>query len=76
MSQWISELNTWVYGVVSGLIAGIIWLIRKVITNERQVELLKQEITLREETRKETEQEIKEHLSELRSDIKGLLNRK
>lgn len=75
MSQWVSELNTWVYGIVTGLIAGIIWLIRKVVTNEKQLDLLKQELTTREEYRKEAEQKINEHLSELRSDIKNLLSK-
>lgn len=75
MSQWISELNTWVYGIVTGLLAGILYLVRKIHTNEKQIELLKQEIATREEYRKDNDTQIKEQLKELRDDIKSILNK-
>lgn len=75
MNDWISEINVWLYGIVSGLIAGIIWLLRKVNTNEAQIELLKKEIELRTEAAKDSEAEIKAHLSEMRSDIKSLMSK-
>lgn len=72
MSDWISELNTWVYGVASAAAVGIVTLIRKINTNEKQITLLKQEIALREEYRKARDEAFNAQLSEIRDDVKQL----
>ena len=68
-----SDLNTWLYGVASALAGFVFVLIRKVLTNEKQVELLKQQLTLQEESRKERDNYIQSQLSELRTDVKILM---
>lgn len=75
IEKLIGDWSTWMYGLISGLVAGVIYLIRKINTNEKQIELLKQEIGIREETRLRSETEIKEHLRELRDDIKSLMHK-
>lgn len=76
MSDWISELNTWVYGVASSAAFGIVYLIRKINTNEKQITLLKQEIALREEYRKARDETLNNQLSEIRDDVKQLMGNK
>lgn len=73
MNEWISALNDWVYGVVAALAVSIVGLVRKVYTNERQIELLQTEIKMRDEQRKAQDDSVKEQLGELRSDIKTLM---
>jgi hypothetical protein len=73
MSEWIGEVNTWLYGIASAAVGAVVVLIRKINTNEKQIELLKQEIATREEFRRERDNEIKGQLSELRSDVKVLM---
>lgn len=75
IDKLIGDWSTWMYGLVSGLIAGVVYLVRKINTNEKQIELLKQEITLREEVRLRSEDEIKGHLRELRDDIKSIMHK-
>jgi uncharacterized membrane protein (DUF106 family) len=71
--DWIGEINTWLYGIASASVGAIIVLVRKINTNEKQIELLKREIATREEFRKERDEEIKGQLKELRSDVKALM---
>ena len=73
MYDWISEINTWLYGIASGAVGAVIVLIRKINTNEKQIDLLKAEIATREEFRRERDEEIKGQLAELRSDVKALM---
>jgi hypothetical protein len=73
MNEWISEINVWLYGIASGAVGAIIVLVRKINTNEKQIDLLKAEIATREEFRKERDEEIKGQLAELRSDVKALM---
>lgn len=73
MNDWISEINVWLYGLASACVGAIIVLVRKIHTNEKQIEMLKQEIATREEFRRERDNEIKGQLAELRSDIKALM---
>lgn len=73
MSEWFGEINTWLYGIASGAVGAVIVLVRKINTNEKQIDLLKQEIATREEFRKERDEEIKGQLAELRSDVKALM---
>lgn len=73
MNRLWEDLNMYVYGVISALATGVVLLVRKVITNERQIDLLRQEITLRNETYQEANKEMKEQLSEIRADVKQLM---
>lgn len=73
MDKIWEDLNMYVYGVISALATGVVLLVRKVITNERQIDLLRQEITLRNETYQEANKEMKEQLSEIRADVKQLM---
>ena len=73
MDRLWEDLNMYVYGVISALATGVVLLVRKVITNERQIDLLRQEITLRNETYQEANNEMKEQLSEVRADVKQLM---
>lgn len=47
-------------GIVGLLVAGIGWLIRRVLTNEKQIALLEAEINRRNEDLKEMKNDIKE----------------
>jgi len=61
-----------VYGVASSAAFGIVYLIRKINTNEKQIDLLKAEIALREEYRKARDEALNAQLSEIRDDVKQL----
>lgn len=71
-----SDINNWVYGLVTALISGIIILIRKVLTNEKQIQLLEADIKRREEYNREKFEEIKIQLTEVKHDIKELIRSK
>jgi hypothetical protein len=58
------NLNMWLYGVVTALITGVMILVRKVFTNERQIDLLTQKLEM-----------FEEDVGEMKSDIKELLKR-
>lgn len=73
MDRLWEDLNMYVYGVISALATGVVLLVRKVITNERQIDLLRQEITIRNETYQKANDEMKEQLSEIRLDVKQLM---
>lgn len=67
-----SNVNTWLYGIAMTLLGGIVYLIRRVFTNQAEIELLKQRLELYEHYRKEQTSEIKNQLIEIRSDLKAL----
>ena len=73
MDKLLEDINMYIYGVISALATGVVLLVRKVITNERQIDLLRQEINLRNESYQEANREMKEQLSEIRSDVKQLM---
>lgn len=50
-------------------------LVRKILTNEKQLELLKQQLALQEENRKERDAVIQSQLSELRDDVKEIMRK-
>lgn len=64
-----SEINTWLYGVASALAGFVVILIRKVFTNEKQIELLKQQINFQ----KEQFTDLQNDLKEVRDDVKALI---
>ena len=76
MDKFWEDINMYVYGVISALATGVVLLVRKVITNERQIDLLRQEITIRNESYNQAYGELKEQLSEIRLDVKQLMKEK
>jgi sensor histidine kinase YesM len=71
-------LNYIIGSLVSALFAGITWLIRRVLTNEKQIALLQLEIRDRDVRRQEDReimQEIKADLKEVKRDIIELYKR-
>lgn len=63
---------------VAAIFSGITWLIRRVLTNEKQIALLQNEIRSRDERRKEDREimnEIKSDLKEMKRDIIDLYKR-
>jgi hypothetical protein len=67
------SLAGWIVVTIGG---GFLWVIRRVFTNQKQIELLQKELNTREEMRqrdREDLQEVKGDVKELRADIKGLL---
>lgn len=76
----IEQVST---SLLAGLIAtiggGILWLVRRVLTNQRQIELLQSEIRHRDSIRqidRAAVQEIKEDVKAMRVEIKELFRRK
>lgn len=64
---------------VTSIGGGILWLVRRVLTNQRQIELLQSEIRHRDSIRqidRAAVQEIKEDVKAMRSEIKELFRRK
>lgn len=75
MNAWIGEINVWLYGIASASAGAIVMLIRKINTSEKQIDLLRQEISIREEYNKEKIGRIEGSLSEIRTDIKLLIGK-
>lgn len=61
--------------ILVSLAGGVGFLIRKIFTSERQIDLLKQELQHLQESRDAHDKELKEQLSEMRADIKNILSR-
>ncbi len=70
-----SDFNMWLYGLVTALISGVIYLVRRVFTNEKQIDLLKQKLETMETYRFERDQKLEHQLIEIRSDVKSLMRR-
>lgn len=68
-----SNVNTWLYGIAMTLLGGIIYLVRRVFTNQAELELLKQRLELYEHYRKEQTAVIHNQLIEIRTDIKSIM---
>lgn len=67
-----------VAGVISSMFAGVTWLVRRVLTNEKQIALLQVEIKDRDVRRQEDREimnEIKTDLKEVKRDIIDLYKR-
>jgi hypothetical protein len=60
-----SSAVSWAVVAIGG---GFVWLIRRVFTNQKQIELLQRDLKLREETR----QRDREDLQEVKADVKEL----
>lgn len=70
-----NNLNVWLYGIAMALLGGIVYLIRRVFTNQAEMKLLQQRLELYEHYRKEQTAEITNQLIEIRTDIKALMRK-
>lgn len=68
-----SNVNTWLYGIAMTALGGIVYLVRRVFTNQAEINLLKQRLELYEHYRKEQTAEITNQLIEIRADVKALI---
>jgi hypothetical protein len=62
-------------GLVAAVFSGISWLVRRVLTNEKQIELLQREIISRDARREEDREimrDIQSDLKEVKRDILDL----
>jgi len=62
--------------ILVSVAGGIGFLIRKIFTSERQIELLKQELVNLQDGRQVHDKNVDNQLSEIRHDIKNLLSRR
>lgn len=72
MANWADTVEKATQDVASYILvtlaAGFFWVIRRVFTNQKQLELLDREIKARDETR----QRDREDMQELKGDVKAL----
>lgn len=61
--------------ILVSVAGGIGFLIRKIFTSERQIELLKHELRNLQKSREDHDDDLKGQLTEIRHDIKNLLSR-
>lgn len=73
MVDWWTHLNNLIYAIVTALVGAFVLLVRKILTNEKQIALLKQEIVDRNRHREENDKRVDNILTELRNDVKDLL---
>lgn len=84
MFDWWTQLNNFIYVIMGSIVGAFVLLVRKIFTNERQIELLKAEIKQRNESRKDYDENLRveladnrsnidKQLAEIRHDIKNLL---
>lgn len=80
IGERIEQVGTSVVtAVVLAIGSGLTWLIRRVLTNQKQIELLQSEIRHRDQMRREDRdavKEIKDDVKALRSDIQSMFRRK
>jgi hypothetical protein len=67
----------------AAIVSGSVWLVRRILTNQKQIELLQREIAMRDERRRDDRQfiessfdDVKSGMNEMREDIRTLFNRK
>lgn len=71
-------LNYVVSGLIAAVVGGVTWLVKRVLTNQEEIALLKAEIAARDIRRQEDReimQEIKTDLKEVKRDIIELYKR-
>ena len=59
--------------------SGVWWLVRRIFTNQQQIELLQREIEVRDERRDEDREalsEVRQDVREMRSEIREILQQK
>lgn len=73
MLNWWDSLQNFIYVVMGAIVGAFVLLIRKVLTNDTEIKMLKAEIKQRNEHREEKDAEMNAQLAEIRSDIKRLI---
>lgn len=73
--NWWESLNNFIYIVMGAVAGAVAFLVRKVLTNDKQIALLEAEIKQRNETRIERDNNLDDQLSEIRTDIKRLIGK-
>lgn len=75
---WWDKAEGYVYGsiaaLLSAIMSGVFWLVRRVFTNQRQIELLTNEIAHRDELRagdREDMRDVKASISRIESVLLG-----
>ncbi|NSY36860.1 hypothetical protein [Leisingera sp. ANG59] len=64
---------------VAAIGSGGLWLVRRIFTNQQQIELLQREIEVRDERRDEDREalaEVRQDVREMRGEIREILHRK
>jgi hypothetical protein len=70
MEHWINEIIT---GLVASVFASIAWLVRTVLTNNKKIEMLQQDIANRDARRDDDRKvvdEIKSEMKDLRNELR------
>lgn len=65
-------------GLISACGAGFLWIVRRVLTNQRQIELLQSEISHRDKLRaedREAVREVRDDVKALRTEIRDMFRR-
>ncbi len=71
--DWWTSLQNFIYVVMGAIVGAFVLLIRKVLTNDTEIKLLKAEIQQRNAYRQEKDEEFEEQLKEIKSDVKRLI---
>lgn len=71
--DWWTSLQNFIYVVMGAIVGAFVLLIRKVLTNDTEIKLLKAEIQQRNEYREEKDEEFNNQLREIRADVKRLI---
>lgn len=71
--DWWASLQNFIYVIMGAIVGAFVLLIRKVLTNDTEIKLLKAEINQRNGYRAQKDEEFNSQLSEIRSDIKRLI---
>ena len=71
--NWWDSLQNFIYVVMGAIVGAFVLLIRKVLTNDTEIRMLKAEIKQRNEYQEEKDAEMNAQLAEIRSDIKRLI---
>jgi hypothetical protein len=76
MVNWAEHLRDGISAAVAAsaaaLVAAIGWLVRTVFTNQKQIALLQENLTARDEMRVEERKEIKADIEEVKSSVRRI----
>lgn len=60
--------------ILTGIIGAWVWLFRNVLTNKKQLEMLRAEIDLRDKHREQMREDDRRHLEEFRAEVQAGIN--
>lgn len=76
VTEWIHDASVKITVTVIGALgAAVIWLIRRILTNQKQIELLRAELAARDVLRQEDRKafaEVQKDIREMRAEIRQL----